>query len=524
MRVCILALLGLGLAQSPLRAQLPTITNQPVSRAVWTGCNVSFKVGAGGGGRFAYQWLLNGTNLPNGIITTVAGNGANAPFGTYSGDGGPATNASLSYPEGVAEDAAGNLFIADAENQRVRKVNAAGTITTIAGLNYSNYSGDGGPATNAGLNFPADVAVDPSGTLFVADTGNNVIRVVNSNGIINTVAGNDANPPFGTYSGDGGPATNASFAFPICIALDVNGNLLIADDYNDRIREVNTNSIVSTVAGNGSSSYSGDGGPATNASLSGPTGAAVDAAGNLFIADGNSQRIRKVNPEGIIMTVAGNGTNAYSGDGGPATNASLSDPEGVAVDALGNVFIADTYNNRIRRVSTSGIINTIAGTGSSSYSGDGGPSTNASLWNPNSVRIDNSGNLLILDTLNQRVRKITNTQGRALGLNEVTAANAGNYQVVVTGTGGSVTSSVATLTVASSPLIYGTVPQSNRSVTLYFVSRPGSSNLVLCATNLAAPIVWQPLSTNVAGPDGDWQFTDAGAAGSPARFYRSLTQ
>jgi sugar lactone lactonase YvrE len=449
----------------------------------------------------------------NGIITTVAGGGVR--------DGGMATDAGLGSPDDVALDASGNLFIPDEGNSRIRKVSTNGIITTVAGNGTAAYSGDGGAATNAELCYAEGVAVNAFGCLFIADSGNNRIRKVDTNGVITTVAGNGA---WG-YSGDGGAATNARLDTPYGVEVDASGNLFIADYANSRVRKVGTNGIITTVAGNGTNGYSGDGGAATNAELHYPYAVAVDASGNLFIADYFNDRIRRVGTNGIITTVAGNGTAGYSGDGGAATNAELNYPSGVALDASSNLFIADSDNNVVRRVSTNGIITTVAGNGTYGfYSGDGGPATNASLWVPSGVALDAFGNLFIADAGNNCIRKVTDTQGPVLALNNVSAANAGSYQVVVTGPGGSVTSSVANLIVAASPLIYKTVHNPGGSVTLNVLSQPGSTNEVLCATNLSPPVLWRPLSTNMAGLDGDWQFTDTNAAGYRARFYRSLTQ
>ena len=217
------------------------------------------------------------------------------------------------------------------------------------------------------------MAVDASGNLYIADTGNNRIRKVSATGIITTVAGNGS----AGYSGDGGPATSAQLDGPEGVAVDGSGNLYIADTCNNRIRKVSATGIITTVAGNGSAGYSGDGGPATSAQLSLPAGVAVDGSGNLYIADSGNNRIRKVSATGIITTVAGNGSPGYSGDGGPATSAQLNQPAGVAVDASGNLYIADSSNNRIRKVSATGIITTVAGNGFDGYSGDGGPATSA---------------------------------------------------------------------------------------------------------------------------------------------------
>ncbi len=335
------------------------------------------------------------------IITTFAGSAG----GVGTGDGGPATEASLGFPDGLAVDAAGNLFIADTFNHRIRRVSPDDIISTVAGNGIRGFSGDGGPATNASLANPDGLAVDAAGNLFIADTFNHRIRRVSPDGIISTVAGSEFG---GFFSGDGGPATDASLAFPQGVAVDAAGNLFVADTFNHRIRQVSPDDIISTVAGNGICGFSGDGGPATNASLANPDGLAVDAAGNLFIADTFNNRIRRVSPDGIISTVAGSEFGGFfSGDGGPATDASLAFPQGVAVDAAGNLFVADTFNHRIRQVSPDGIISTVAGNGIRGLSGDGGPATNASLANPDGLAVDAAGNLFIADSSNHRIRRVS---------------------------------------------------------------------------------------------------------------------
>ena len=255
-----------------------TITSQPQSQSAPAGSAVTLSVSATGTAPLTYQWQFNGTNLPNDIITTVAGGG--------NGGDGAATNTSLNLPFGVGVDALGNLFIADTGDQRIRKVDTNGFITTVAGNGIWGYSGDGGAATNASFLFPLDVAPDASGNLFIADQDNHRVRRVDTNGIITTVVGNGMSG----YSGDGGAATNASLRFPRGMALDAAGNLFIADSGNSVIRKVDTNGIITTVAGNGTAGYSGDGGAATNASLNQPNCVALDAFGNLFIADFATRR------------------------------------------------------------------------------------------------------------------------------------------------------------------------------------------------------------------------------------------
>jgi len=335
---------------------------------------------------------------PGGAIFTVAGNGTQG----YSGDGGPATSAQLNYPNGVAADTAGNLFIADTYNHCVRKVTTGGVITTVAGNGTEGFGGEGGPATSAQLNAPSGVAVDTAGNLFIADRNNNRIRKVTPGGVISTVAGNGTQG----FSADGGPATSAQLNAPLGVAVDTARNLFIGDYGNDRVRKVTSSGIISTVAGNEIRGFSGDGGPATSARLSYPYSVAVDTAGNLFIADTYNHCVRKVTPGGVISTVAGNGTYGFSGDGGPATAAQLRIPQGVAVDTAGNLFIADTGNNRVRKVTPGGVISTVAGNGTHGFSGDGGPATSAQLNYPSGVAVDTARNLFIADRNNNRIRKV----------------------------------------------------------------------------------------------------------------------
>jgi sugar lactone lactonase YvrE len=393
---------------------------------------------------FLAQLSLSGF-AQSGIISTMAGT-ANAGF---YGDGGPATAAMLNGPFGVAVDTSGNLFIADYANNRIRKVTAStGIISTVAGGAYQGYSGDGGPATSAELYHPEDVAVDTSGNLFIADTTNERVRKVTPAGVISTVAGNGS----GGFGGDGGPATLASLNWPAGVAVDAAGNLFIADCSNNRVRKVTASTgVISTVAGNGIGGFYGDGGPATSAWLNEPTGVAVDTSGNLFIADADNNRVRKVTPAGVISTVAGNGSGGFGGDGGPATSAEIYAVQDIVVDTAGNLFIADWGNNRIRKVTPSGVISTVAGNGIQGYTGDGGPATSAELTDPISIEVDAAGNLFVVDTDNARIRKVTAGPNVSIDL---TAGGSATYYTL--GVNGTTQAGYATATINAGAAPYGT--------------------------------------------------------------------
>ena len=332
-------------------------------------------------------------------IRTVAGTGT----GGFSGDGGLAISAQLLNPHDAAADAAGNLYVADSFNNRIRKVDAAGGIVTVAGSGESGYGGDGGPAIQAQFAQPVGVALDTAGNLYIADWGNNRVRKVDAAGNISTVAGTGVSG----YGGDGGPAAQAQLSRPYGAALDAAGNLYIADWGNNRIRKVDAAGNISTVAGTGESGYSGDGGPAAQAQLAQPYGLTADAAGNLYIADSFNNRIRKVDAAGVISTVAGSGEPGYGGDGGAALQAQLAGPVGAALDAAGNLYIADGNNQRIRMVDAAGVISTVAGNGESGYGGDGGAALRAQLAQPRGLAADAAGNLYAADSGNHRVRLLT---------------------------------------------------------------------------------------------------------------------
>ena len=332
-----------------------------------------------------------------------------APFagtGTagFAGDSGAAIDAWLANPTGVAVDGAGNIYIADSHNDRIRRVDPSGTIVTFAG--GGDAFGDGGPALEAQLDFPADLAVDLTGNVYIADALNRRIRRVDPSGTIVTIAGG------GNALGDGGPALEARLDYPAGVAVDGAGNVYIADVGSNRIRRVDPSGTIVTIAGTGERGFAGDGGTAVEALLANPTDVAVDEAGNLYIADAFNGRIRRVDFSGTIATIAGTGERGFAGDGGAAVEAQLADPLGVAVDGAGNLYIADAYNYRIRRVDPSGTIATIAGTGERGFPGDGGAAVTAQLDLPTGVEVDGEGNIYIADAYGNRILKLTPASGR----------------------------------------------------------------------------------------------------------------
>jgi uncharacterized protein (TIGR03437 family) len=375
-----------------------------------------------------------------GIITTIAGIGAAG----FSGDGGPAAAAVLNLPYGVAADLAGNVYIADLGNQRVRRIAPDGTMSTVAGTGVKGSLGDGGLATNAQLMSPRNVAVDAAGNLYVSEFEGHRVRRVTTDGKISTIAGTGV----AGFRGDGGLAVNAQIGFPAGLTLDRTGNLYLADSQNQRIRKIVPGGIISTVvggtqseplltpvavaldnygnicvadtsgviheatpagawiavAGTGAPGFSGDGGLASKAQLSAAHDLALDLTGNLFIADGI--RIREINPQGIISTVAGDGFLHAVGDGGPATAAILNQPMSVALDRFGNLYIADAGTQRVRMVATSGVISTLAGTGVAGFNGDQIPAATATLYSPTGLFADVYGDVYIADTYNHRIREV----------------------------------------------------------------------------------------------------------------------
>ncbi|MCD6011552.1 MAG: Leucinerich repeat protein-like protein [Flavipsychrobacter sp.] len=443
------------------------------------------------------------------IISTIVGDG----FAGFTGDGGTATAARLNTPYGICTDAAGNIYIPDAGNRRIRKISTAGVISTIAGTGILGYTGDGGPATAAQLNEPSCVFVDGSGNIFIADLFNNCVRKIDVSGTITTVAGTGT----AGFSGDGGAATTARLNRPYSIAVDATGNLFIADRLNSRIRKVDASGMISTVAGTGTAGFSGDGGAATAAQLFQPVSLCISSSGDMFITDWGNYRVRKVNATGTISTIAGNGTLSYA-DGVPAISTGLIYPYGVSIDCGGNVYVGEANGYRVRRINTAGTIHTIAGNGTFGYSGDGGPATAAQLLLPMALSLDAAGDMLVSDQGNHCIRKITNPGiGPVItGPNNVcvgssatlTAASGGGTWGTTTGNTSITSGGVYTgLTVGVDTITYtGCSSQSrypvsvNTTPTVSAISGPANvcAGATITLTNATGGGVWSSGSTSVA--------------------------
>ena len=345
--------------------------------------------------------LLFSTLVNAQTITTIAGNGVKG----YNGDNIAATVAQLNSPAGITFDNSGNLYISDFMNNRIRKVDANGFITTTAGTGVAGYNGDNIPATSAQLYSPVAIAFDQLNNLYLSDGNNNRMRKVSSSGAITTFAGTGI---YG-FNGDNIAATVAQVNYPTDgVIVDAAGNIIFSDTYNHRIRKINSSGFISTIAGTGIAGYNGDNISATSAQINLPYGLMLDGAGNLYVVDGGNQRVRKISASGIITTIAGTGVAGYNGDNIQATGAMLNNPRSIVIDAAGSLFIADALNHRVRKVISSGIISTIAGNGTASYNGDNIPATLATLNFPNGLKLDLSGNLLIAELGNNRIRKVAN--------------------------------------------------------------------------------------------------------------------
>ncbi len=401
------------------------------------------------------------------IINTIAGGGSGS-------DGGPASTAALTLPVGVAPDRFGNVYIADNGSQTVRKISATGIISTIAGNGTAGYLGDNGPATDAELNDIACIATDAAGNVYIADWGNNVVRKVTTTGIISTVAGNNT----AGYMGDGAAATAAELSGPYGLAVDGSNNLYISDQVNNVIRMVSASTgNISTFAGTGASGNTGDGGPATAAKFAQPFGLTYHGS-TLYIADANNSRIRQVSG-GNVFPFAGNGLSGSIGDGGAAISAEFNNPRGIAMDANGNMYVADQGNNSIRKIAASLSISTIAGdaTVSGSFAGDGGPATAALCNNPINVGVDTNGNVYIADRDNRRVREITGIP--TISISGDTTICKGANSTLTDGTpGGTWTSSAPSIaTVGSTGIVHGVAV--GTAIIAYHVGSDGASRTVI---------------------------------------------
>lgn len=559
----------------------PSITVQPVNESLLIGSNLTLSVTATGTGPLGYNWLFNQSNVLqtgassiftlNGVGTNNAGAysvivtnayggttsqvatvtvgvvpsvgiapvedlawaHSNALFSVTVTGSGPfayqwqfdGTNifndiietiaeAGLSFPGGVAVDGTGNVYIADGGNYRVAKLNVGGVITTLAGGGSQHTdTGDGGLAVFASFAKVNSVALDLFGNVYIADVTR--VRKIGVNGIITTVAGTST----AGFSGDGGLAVNAELNSVTAVACDAVGDLFIADSSNNRVREVSGNGIITTIAGNGTAGYTGDNIYATNAELNQVSGVTVDGAGNVYISDVKNFRVRKVAANGSITTIAGTGTQGFSGDGGLATAAELAAPSGLALDAAGNLYVADFDNYRVRKIGTNGIITTVAGS-TLGYSGDGGPATNAHLNVPLSVAFDTVGNLYIADSFNNAIREAFYGGQPTLSLTNVSAANVGDYSVTISSALGSMASSSVFLELITHPVMGAITVQSNGSVTLNFTGTPNAPHCLWMTTNLLPPVVWSAIATNTTSTTGAGQLIDTNVAGAPTRFYR----
>jgi uncharacterized protein YjdB len=432
-----------------------TVTGSGVVTGVTAG-NVLISYSLGGGCGAATIITVG-----NPVITTFAGTGTSG----LGASGGLATATALNYAIHMSMDATGNIYYSDYTNSLIRKISPSGIVTTVAGNGTVGYSGDGGLATSAAIRNPTGTAVDAAGNLYFSDYQGYEIRKVTASGIISTIAGTGI---LGS-SGDGIPATSAAINHCWGVAVDGSGNVYFADRYNHKIRKVNTSGIISTVAGNGTAGFSGDGSAATAAQLNQPLDITFDLNGNMYVTDGSNNRVRKIDPSGIINTIAGNGTGGFAGDGSPATAATveLNNPVGISVDSAGNIYTGDYSNNRVRKISASGIISTVAGTGPAGYNGDNIPATSAQLNTLQGVSVFGTGDIYICDALNFRIRKISPVnptpvaaitgptavcQGATIALSDATTGgtwSSSSTAVATIGTGGIVTGVTSGTTIIS---------------------------------------------------------------------------
>lgn len=456
------------------------------------------------------------------VIYTVAGTGLTGS----SGDGGAATSAKLDNPNGIAFDAYGNMYIADTALHTVRKVDVTtGVITIFAGTTGSaGSSGDGSAATSATLNAPIGLVFDASGNLYISEANGNVIRKVNTSGVISTIAGTGT----ASSTGDGSSATSATLDMPAGLVFDASGNLYISEVNGNRVRKINTSGVISTVAGTGVGSSTGDGGAATSATIDAPLGLAFDATGNLYIAEAQRHKIRKVNTSGDISTYVGTGTAGSTGDGGLATAATIKNPAGIVIDASGNLFIAESNGRFVRMVDASGMISTIAGTGTAGYTGDGGNPTLATFRRPFGLAIS-GGNLFISDWNTHTVRMICTPVAPTVTATETYCQGVTAAALTANGTNLKwYTDAISTTPLASAP----TPSTTTAGSTTYYVSQtsfeplcesPRAAITVNVNPAPAAPAVASPISyckdatasvLSATGTNLKWYTVSAGGTGS----------
>jgi len=364
--------------------------------------------------------LFTAQSLSAQVIRTFAGNGTGAGtgMGTYTGDGGDALSAGFNAPSAVSFDGAGNIYVADKANNVIRKVSYSGVVSTFAGTGVAGFTNDSAAATASKLNQPYSIISDMPGNVYIADYANNKVRKVGINGVMRTIAGTGV----AGYSGDGFAATAARLDRPQGIAIDQYGNVYVSEAGNHTVRKITPGGIITTLAGNGTNGYSGDGGNGAAAQLYGPAGLTVDVYDNVYIADYFNNVVRKVSAAGVISTYAGNHTQGNTGDGGPATNATMYFPSGVAIYGHGDVYISDQGNNNIRKVDEMGIITHVAGTSTNGYNGDNGPASSAQLSSPKGLSVDGVGRVYVSDYDNNVIRIIKDITA-VNNVNNATAIN-----------------------------------------------------------------------------------------------------
>ncbi len=466
---------------------------------IWTKAIVSLSVIA--------STLLVCNNADGQTISTIAGTGV---AGT-SGDGGPATAAQFRNPLSGKFDASGNMYIVEYNSHRIRKIDASGVITTIAGAGGASFSGDGGAATAATFNNPIALAIDTSGNIYVSDRNNNRIRKISTSGVITTVAGTGT----ASYTGDGGAATAATINRPNGLNTDAAGNVYFADEDNNVIRKITVSTgIITTIAGTGATTFGGDLGPATAADLNKPKDVFVAASGEIYIADNDNNRIRRISSSGIITTIAGTGPAGFTGDGGSALTARLSHPLSIWISPSGEILLTDSWNNRIRKISTTGTITTIAGNGTYGYGGDGGPATSASFKNP-TVTTDAAGYIYLTDEGNHRIRKLSLPPLTVTGSANLCEGNTTSLTPSATG-GTWSSSSAANATVDAAGVVTG-VAAGSATISYITASDTGTLNITInptpaAITGLASVCVGATTTLSSTTTGGFWASINSATA------------